>query len=211
MHQKLIVNKACNAAVLAHIDRWKGCTLCPLHVGSKQKVFFRGYIPCDVLIIGVGPLPNDEDVGKAMMGDNGAIIDEIIEGTMEKFKLHNKLSKMDRPLKTCITNSVLCRNNSPPDKDNIRACSKRLAEFVNISKPKLLIAAGKEAGSAIISLLAHLPEYPRSIEIRGPGYVARLSGDDRSVEMERIKLSVTKALNNVFGQKAVPLTENDEE
>lgn len=201
MHQKLVVNKAFAPAVQAHMQKWKGCTLCPLFSGCKQQVFFRGNIPCNVLIIGVGPLACDEDVGKPMMGDNGDIMNEIIEGTMEKFLIHNPFSKMSRSLSTCITNAVICRNGEAVDREAIRACSKRLAEFIQIAKPRLLIAAGKEAGSAVISLLAHLPEYPRSLEIRGMGYVVRLGGDDRSLEIERIKLSINKALHNVFGKK----------
>lgn len=212
MHSKLIVHQSVAPLILAHMKRWNGCTLCPLHSGSKQQVYFRGDAPCDVLIIGVGPLSNDEDVGKPMMGDNGDVINEIIDGTMSNFNQFLHLSqteqiealfkkRKDWTLKTCITNSVICRNGDAPDRDNIRACSKRLAEFIQIAKPKLLIAAGKEAGSAIISLLSHLPEYPRSMEIRGPGFVTRLSGDDRSVEIERIKLSINKVLLNVFGRK----------
>lgn len=212
MHQKPRVNKVYLPLVQKHMDRWAGCTDCPLHQSCRQKVFFRGDVPCDVLIIGNSPLQNDEDVGLPMKGDNGEVIDEIIDDTIAKFNSKRFLalpkdeqlkqlfgkSKYE-PLKTCITNAVLCRGDDAPDRENLRACSKRLAEFIGIAKPRLLIAAGKQAGSAIIQLLAHLPEYPRSMEIKAPGYVTRLGGDDRETEMARIKLSINKALSNVFG------------
>lgn len=154
----------------------------------------------------------DEDIGKPMTGDNGAIIDELIDSTIGKFEYCASKRHTDiftaatgkpawRYLKTCITNAVLCRGPAAPDKEAIRACSSRLAEFIAIAKPRLLIAAGKEAGSAIISLLAHLPEYPRSLEIRAPGYISRLSGDDRETEMSRVKLQISQALLSTFGKK----------
>lgn len=154
----------------------------------------------------------DEDIGKPMTGDNGAIIDQLIDETIAEFQYCASVSHTDiftaatgkpawRYLKTCITNSVLCRGPAAPDKEAIRACSSRLAEFILIAKPKLLIAAGKEAGSAIINLLAHLPTYPRSLEIRAPGYISRLSGDDRDLEMSRAKLQISQALLSTFGKK----------
>jgi uracil-DNA glycosylase len=227
MHQRPVVNRGYLPAVQKHMAKWAGCTDCPLHQSCRQKVFFRGDVPCDVLIIGVGPLADDEAVGLPMKGDNGSIIDEIIDDTIGTFntKRFKALSKGEqlkdylggmaktayKPLKTCITNSVLCRGDDAPDRENIRACSKRLAEFITIAKPRMLIAAGKQAGSAIIQLLAHLPEYPRSMEIRGPGFVARLGGDDREVEMARIKLSINKALSNVFGNGELVDVPNSEE
>lgn len=212
MHPKPRVNKVYLNAIQQHMAKWSGCTDCPLGSICRQKVFFRGDVPCDVLIIGNGPLQNDEDVGLPMKGENGEVIDEIIDDTIAKFnsRRFNALPKDEQlkqlfgktsymPLKTCITNAVLCRGTDTPDRDDLRACSKRLAEFIAIAKPQLLIAAGKQAGSAVIQLLAHLPEYPRSMEIKAPGYVTRLGGDDRETEMARIKLSINKALSNVFG------------
>jgi uracil-DNA glycosylase len=227
MHQTPRVNKSYLPAIQQHMAKWAACTDCPLHQSCRQKVFFRGDVPCDVLIIGVNPLPEDEAVGLPMKGDNGAVMDELIDETIEKFnakrfqallknvQLQNIFGKSSyAPLKTCITNSVLCRGDGAPEKEYIRACSKRLAEFIGIAKPRLLIAAGKQAGSAIIQLLAHLPEYSRSLEIRAPGYVTRLSGDDRDIEMARIKLSINKALSNVFGDgspvEETPKNEGDD-
>ncbi|CAB4176091.1 Uracil-DNA glycosylase-like [uncultured Caudovirales phage] len=143
----------------------------------------------------------DEDIGKPMTGDNGVIIDQLIDETIAEFTVPSGIGLPHRKLKTCITNSVLCRGPAAPDKEAIRACSSRLAEFILIAKPKLLIAAGKEAGSAIINLLAHLPTYPRSLEIRAPGYISRLSGDDRDLEMSRAKLQISQALLSTFGKK----------
>jgi uracil-DNA glycosylase family 4 len=199
MQQTLVVSRSCLDAIGAHMHKWQTCTACP--ISSPRKTFFRGMIPCDVLIIGGGPLMGDEDIGKPMAGDNGAIIDAIIDETIAEFTLHTSTGLPHRKLKTCIVNSVLCRGPTAPDKEAIRACSSRLAEFILIAKPRLLIAAGKEASSAIINLLAHLPEYPRSLEIRAPGYIGRLSGDDRDLEMSRAKLQISQALLSTFGKK----------
>jgi len=199
MQQTLVVSRSCLDAIGAHMHKWQTCTACP--ISSPRKTFFRGMIPCDVLIIGGGPLMGDEDIGKPMAGDNGAIIDELIDETIAEFTLHTSTGLPHRKLKTCIVNSVLCRGPAAPDKEAIRACSSRLAEFVSISKPKLLISCGKEAESAIISLLAYLSVYPHNISIRAPGYIARLSGDDRELEMSRAKLQINAALQNIFGRK----------
>ncbi len=129
----------------------KGCgdQHCP--PASRRVVLGKGEIPCDVLFIGEAPGdsenavpagrgPNGEPLGKPFCGPAGRVLDMMIARGFEGMK----------PLKLAYTNVVGCvplkeNKKGQPERDQIKCCQARLADFIKLCDPKLIVAVGEVA------------------------------------------------------------------
>lgn len=192
-----------------HIASWKNCTACGLHQTTKSHVFFRGKVPCDVLFIGDQPSDDDQQVGLPFKDRLGSILDEIIEASVGAFDVATfrnlpqkaQIAACFGPksqtfrLRVAITMAVCCHGEKPK-REELAACSPRLAEFIRICQPKLLVYLGQSADMAGIHLLKHLSNPPRSITILHP--VRMMKGEELDLEKKRASIAITTALENIF-------------
>lgn len=71
-----------------HVDRWKHCTLCPLHKVRRQVVLARGKLPADVLMVGEAPGLSEDVLGAPFTGPAGQLLDRIITATeLENYRI----------------------------------------------------------------------------------------------------------------------------
>lgn len=135
-----------------HVRRWKDCTKCPLYTQRNHIVLARGSIPADVVFVGEAPGTSENDLGQPFIGPAGKLLDQIIERAWRSitdtptFALTNLVACFPRESKEAGTNE--------PDVAEIKACQPRLAEFIDLCSPKLLVAVG---GLADTHLAAALP------------------------------------------------------
>jgi uracil-DNA glycosylase family 4 len=125
-------------------------------------------------------------MGMPMVANTGKLMDEIIT------------EALPRELRWCITLSVCCRPVKAITKVELEACSDRLAEFISICKPTLLVYVGRQADSAGIKLLSRI-EPIRSMVINHPGFILRKEEPD--LEKKRVILQLKEAVKALYGSK----------
>ena len=198
---RLVVHSSVLDVYGAHVHKWEKCQDCQLHKTARQKIFCRGVLPAHVLFIGEAPGASEDDTGYPFVGRCGEILDEIIADSIGAYNISKTIAQSTKPtLRYCMTNSVLCRpdDNSPPEKQHREACSKRLAEFITICKPRLIVTVGKVADAAYIGVLKHLPEIIRCLSIAHPGYMIRR--EDLALEQGRAVAAIRSGLCNIFSR-----------
>lgn len=120
-------------------QKWQDCPLCPLCETRKNIVLCRGAIPCDVGFCGEAPGQSENVIGHPFIGPAGKLLDQQIEEAMER---------ADKELRLVFFNLVCCiplvdgRKVGEPSKESIQACEPRLDEFIELCKPRLIIAVG---------------------------------------------------------------------
>lgn len=166
-----------------HICKWRNCKLCEIGSRTTEHVFFRGDIPCDWLFVGEAPGENEDLVGEPFVGRSGQLLNSLIDEVIET-----------KGVKVAFTNTVLCtpwdenkEDIGRPSKQNVKNCNPRLLEFIDIAKPQLIIAVGKEAKSALT--LAKLQFF----HIVHPAFMLRRGGEN-SVEYVRTRLQLRQIL-----------------
>jgi uracil-DNA glycosylase family 4 len=143
-------------AIKHHFHQYNDCVACPLGncpfvVG---KVYYRGYIPSDVLFIGEAPGKNEDTVARPFIGESGKILDDIIIDVSKRLTMNEDgKNGKDNAFRWCITNSVLCLpydqgDFRTPTMDEIRACNQRLREFIGLACPSLIVTVGRVAERA---------------------------------------------------------------
>ena len=186
------------ASLQAHMNKWKGCTDCALYANATNKVFFRGHVPCDILFIGEAPGPTEDRLGRPFTGKLADCFDAIVKRTLV-YCANNLKGRI--PL-WCVTNPVLCvplqdRKVRPPSHKEVDACSLRLREFIDLCKPKLIVAMGDVAFDAIHNRAIGLDYTIKKIP--HPGRMVRLNRDeDIELEVKRASLLLGPALVSMF-------------
>jgi DNA polymerase len=129
-----------------HKRKWEHCTGCLLAKTRLHVVLVRGRVPCEVLFIGEAPGASEDVIGQPFIGPAGKLLDLIIE------------QGLDGQFDYALTNLVCCIPTAEegklpePPKEAIEACSKRLAEFVALCHPKLIVSVGKLSDKWVIKM-----------------------------------------------------------
>lgn len=187
-----------------HVSRWKDCTSCPLHEGRTHVVFARGSIPCDVLFIGEAPGVSEDALGQPFVGPAGKLLDGIIRQAIgdKSYALTNLVGCYPKEEKDAGT-------NEPPNVA-IKACSKRLKEFVRMCEPNLIVLVGKLAkrhvyGAAQFRLddEAEQPEWiPEGkflnfVELVHPAAILRGNIAQRGLMLQRAVVTLSNAVDEI--------------
>lgn len=120
---------------------WAGCTRCSLSQTRNNLVFGSGNPDPEVLWIGEGPGPQEDEVGLPFVGQAGTFLDHEL-----------KLAGIERD-RLYITNTVCCRpfiqqgsgkeEIRQPSKTEIQACFPRLQRLIYIIDPLVIVCCGK--------------------------------------------------------------------
>lgn len=115
----------------------QGCKLCSTR---KSVVFSDGTLEADLLFVGEGPGRDEDEQGVPFVGAAGKLLTKIIEAM-----------KLKRE-QVYICNVVKCRppQNRPPEPDEIAACRPFLETQILTIRPKIIVALGKTAASALL-------------------------------------------------------------
>ncbi len=119
----------------------RDCTACKLRAGCTQTVFGVGDEQAEWLFIGEGPGADEDIQGEPFVGQAGKLLDNMLLAI-----------KIKRGKNVYIANIVKCRppNNRNPDAEEIATCLPYLQRQIELIKPKLIVALGKTASTALL-------------------------------------------------------------
>src|SRR3990167_921338 len=128
-------------------QRVRDCTACKLRAGCTQTVFGMGDEQAEWLFVGEGPGADEDAQGEPFVGQAGNLLDNMLLAI-----------KLRRGKNVYIANIVKCRppNNRVPEADEIATCLPYLQRQIELIKPKLIVALGKTAATALLGCDATL-------------------------------------------------------
>jgi len=119
----------------------RGCTACKLRAGCTQTVFGVGDEQADWLFVGEGPGEEEDARGEPFVGQAGKLLDNMLMAI-----------RLKRGENVYIANIVKCRppNNRNPDAGEIAQCLPYLQRQIELIQPRLIVALGKTAATALL-------------------------------------------------------------
>ncbi|MDD2913743.1 MAG: uracil-DNA glycosylase [Gallionella sp.] len=119
----------------------RDCTACKLRAGCTQTVFGTGDEQAEWLFVGEGPGADEDAQGEPFVGQAGKLLDNMLQAI-----------KLRRGKNVYIANIVKCRppGNRTPEADEIATCLPYLQRQIKLIKPKLIVALGKTAATALL-------------------------------------------------------------
>lgn len=119
----------------------RDCTACKLRAGCTQTVFGVGDEQADWLFVGEGPGADEDAQGEPFVGQAGKLLDNMLAAIQLK-----------RGHSVYITNIVKCcpPGNRTPHADEIAQCLPYLERQIRLMQPKLIVALGKVAATALL-------------------------------------------------------------
>jgi DNA polymerase len=119
----------------------RDCTLCKLRAGCTQTVFGVGDEKAEWLFVGEGPGADEDAQGEPFVGQAGKLLDNMLLAIGLK-----------RGSNVYIANIVKCRppNNRNPEPDEVAACLPYLQRQIQLIQPRLIVALGKVAATALL-------------------------------------------------------------
>ncbi len=167
----------------------RDCAACKLRAGCTQTVFGVGDEQADWLFVGEGPGADEDAQGEPFVGQAGKLLDNMLAAIQLK-----------RGHSVYITNIVKCRppGNRTPHVDEITQCLPYLERQIRLLQPKLIVALGNVAATALLgkeaaldSLRGQLHDY-RSIPLivtYHPAYLLR-APPDKAKAWQDLRLAV---------------------
>jgi DNA polymerase len=118
-----------------------GCTSCKLRATCTQTVFGVGDEKAEWLFVGEGPGADEDAMGEPFVGQAGKLLDNMLAAI-----------KLKRGKNVYIANVVKCRppNNRTPEAEEVAQCLPYLQRQIELIKPKLIVALGKTAATALL-------------------------------------------------------------
>ena len=119
----------------------RDCTACRLRAGCTQTVFGVGDEKADWLFVGEGPGADEDALGETFVGQAGQLLDNMLAAI-----------RLKRGNNVYIANVVKCRppDNRNPAADEIAQCLPYLERQIALIQPKLIVALGKTAATALL-------------------------------------------------------------
>lgn len=121
------------------IEAIKAFEGCPLREGAHGPVVFDGVLGADVLVMGEAPGREEDRQGKPFVGRSGQLLDRMLAA----IGLARAPDEGQRAV--TITNVVYWRppGNRNPTPAELAVCMPFARRFITLSKPKLVLTAGK--------------------------------------------------------------------
>lgn len=121
--------------------RVKHCTACKLRAGCTQTVFGVGDEKASWLFVGEGPGADEDVQGEPFVGQAGKLLDNMLGAI-----------RLKRGKDVYIGNIVKCRppGNRAPEADEIAQCMPFLQRQIGLIQPRLIVALGKTAATALL-------------------------------------------------------------
>lgn len=134
------------------------------------------------------------------IGPAGHLIDQIVEQAKALAAIEPSIAWYN--LVGCIpTTAGGEKEHGGPEFDAIRACAPRLQEFINIAKPKLVVAVGKLAedwlDQGYLHRSATLPRGCKMIAITHPAALLRMNEAQRNLAAKRCVVQLKSAFEEL--------------
>lgn len=192
-----------------HVERWIDCKKCPLHHARNKVVFSRGHIPCDVLFVGEAPGHSEDEKGWPFFGPAGMILDQIVDKAIGQGSCRDFEEWNEKPTITwAFTNLCCClptdesgHKAGQPMAEEILACGGRLREFVQIARPRLLVAVGDLALDWLPKVLSgYEPKVSSAplVHIPHPSHLLRMQNFQLQMAAGACVKTIKDAVKKVF-------------
>lgn len=224
---RIFVAPSHKARFAKHVADWHKCRNCPLYKGRSHTALYRGHLPCDVLFIGEAPGPSEDALGVPFVGDAGRLLDLLVDLAFNAAGIYkaNPNPPLDDLFKGApkgvlsvgITNIVACFPRAPdpeglssgtirpPNLEEAKACSPRLAEIITLATPRLIVTLGQEARKYLPHAFGAVspkeytsPQGPALLNLPHPSAMNRMENlSQRALAEKRFVLSLTEALEKL--------------
>lgn len=117
------------------------CTRCPLHQSRTQTVFARGNTQASLMIVGEAPGFHEDQQGEPFVGKAGLLLNKMLQCI--GFTADD----------VYIANVLKCRppNNRDPQRSEIDQCVPYLAQQIELTKPRVIMAVGRFAAQYLLN------------------------------------------------------------
>ncbi len=178
-----------------------------------QRVLARGSLPCDVLLCGESPGESENALGTPFIGPAGKLLDVIISQAQWALEsVPDASTGQQRPWTWCMSNLVACIPRLPdggydePGDDQIRACQPRLAEIIQIARPRILVRVGRHAqdwvdGPGGYKYALRPDASIRLVSMEHPSAILRKSESQKGLAIQRAVVTLVTAIREVFNAK----------
>lgn len=114
---------------------------CALKATARNTVFSDGALDAEVLLIGEAPGKDEDEQGKPFVGRSGQLLDRMLAQI-----------GLSRSSNILISNTIYWRppGNRDPTQGEIVACLPFVERLIALSRPKLLLLAGKAAAHTVL-------------------------------------------------------------
>jgi uracil-DNA glycosylase len=134
---------------------------CFLRDRRNKVVLGEGHPHPDIVFVGEGPGEKENEEGRPFIGEAGVLLNQLLASMTQSDEvrhyyrtghqhdlIRNKLYEHER---IYITNSVLCGNgHDKPRKKSLDCCRPRLQQEIYSCDPKLIVALGGPAATALL-------------------------------------------------------------
>lgn len=177
---------------IQHVRKWKDCTNCPLCQQRDRICLARGTIPCDVLFIGEAPGASENAIGQPFKGPAGQLLDAIIASSL--------LGPEMQTTRIAMTNLVACfpaeakgAGSNEPEHEEIMACAGRLAEFVNVAQPRLIVCVG-----SLSTQYVNHTDTVKCLDIVHPAAILRMPLAQKQMAVQRTTVVLKNAIERML-------------
>ena len=214
-----------------HCDTWRdgcGSEYCS---AANKIVLGKGKLPCDVLFIGEAPGASEDVLGRPFVGPAGKVLDLIISRvglnpsacpecgsecsdtasgitcknghggvlSREEFSPGKRLAFTN--LVGCIPRGGDHSKITEPDDEQIMSCRDRLAEFIKIADPKLIVTCGKHSDLWTDPHLKTSVKFHKPIQrvnIMLPAAILRAPVAAQGLLVQRAEVALAYAMEEAF-------------
>lgn len=215
--QKMAKNQTTHAQI-PPVKTWQelekaahGCRACPLAQKAHHLVFGKGPSPCDLMIVGEQPGDEEDKTGEAFVGPAGQVLNEQLKEALLKREYiyitnavkHFKWIERETP-------RGKMRLHQKPTGREMHACKPWLEKEIEFVKPKLIVALGATAATAILGRLPKISEERgKFIEMQNhhvliswhPSAILRSMNEEEAHHKKRELLSDLKLARQFVKQK----------
>lgn len=187
--------------------------------------------PCDLCYVGEAPGDSEDSLGKPFVGPAGKRLDKInrkatagitycqacLRGHCPAYEMDNgegrvtcangHYGKESRSIRIIFTNLLACiprdaeGNKDEMDHEAVEKCTPRLEEFLNVAKPRLIVAVGKWSREYLEQGFRHSVKVPKSVQnivnIVHPSHILRLPIAQQGGLEQRCEVTIRKALEKL--------------
>ena len=125
------------------LSDWRYCKECRLHKYRHRVVIGRGSLPCDILMVGMGPGPVEDLKGEPFVGPSGKLLDTAMEIAADQLGLEAIPPYYVTNVVACIPHDGWGKKVRDPKSDEAFACRERLMLQYRRAKAKVIVTFGE--------------------------------------------------------------------
>lgn len=191
------------------------CQACPLHERASQVVFGEGDIRSPLMIVGEQPGDEEDLQGKTFVGPAGKILNEILDElgiARDRVYLTNAVKHFK--WKEGEASQGKARIHQKASGQEMHACKPWLEAEIAKVRPRVILALGVTAGTALWGRLVHIQKERGRCHTSGsfaswqilswhPSAILRaVSMEDRAQKLQQLKEDLKKAMELAFSEDA---------